>query len=169
MTPAPLIRDERPGDIAQIAAITTAAFAPIPYSSHTEARIVDALRDAGALTVSLVAEEAGDVLGHVAFSPVLIDGADCGWFGLGPVSVRPDRQGAGIGSALIREGLARLNAMSAGGCVLLGDPRYYQRFGFVADPALTYPGGPAAAFQSIVIAGPARRGVVAYHAGFDVE
>lgn len=102
------IRQERPEDIEGIRQITKAAFEPIEHSSQTEAAIVDALRSAGALTVSLVAVADGEIVGHVAFSPVTIDGADKGWYDLGPVSVRPDRQKEGIGGALIREGLARL-------------------------------------------------------------
>ncbi len=85
------IRPERPEDIDTIRTLTTAAFHPMPYSSGTEAAIIDALRQAGALTLSLVAIHDGDVAGHVAFSPVTINGAASGWYGLGPVSVWADR------------------------------------------------------------------------------
>ena len=161
------IRDERREDHDAIRALTTAAFLDAPHSGGTEAAIVDALRDAGALAVSLVAVEKGRVVGHVAFSAVTIDGKRQGWYGLGPVSVEPARQRGGVGSALIREGLGRLRAMGAGGCVVLGDPAYYGRFGFVSVPALSYPGVPAEYFQRLVLSGDSPAGVVAYHAGFD--
>lgn len=159
------IRPENPADAGAIAALTTAAFATAPHASGTEAAIIAALRAAGALHLSLVADDGG-IVGHVAFSPVHIDGREAGWFGLGPVSVAPERQGCGIGSALIREGLARLARAGASGCVLLGDPAYYRRFGFKADPGLILPDVPPEYFQRLVLAGPPARGVVAFHPGF---
>lgn len=161
-------RDEHPEDADAIRQVTDAAFAGLAYSSQTEARIVDALRDAGALALSLVAEREGQIVGHIAFSPVKIDGQLCDWYGLGPVSVRPDLQKQGIGAALIRAGLDRLKDLGAHGCVLLGDPGYYIRFGFECDEALTYPGGPPEYFQRLVLAGPAARGEVSYHPTFDI-
>lgn len=164
------IRPEQPEDIAAIVALTTLAFAQAPHSSGTEAAIIDGLRDAGALTLSLVASDdtdAADLLGHVAFSPVSIGGVACGWYGLGPVSVRPGRQRGGIGSALIREGLQRLRDKGAGGCVLLGDPAYYARFGFANDPALTLEGVPPAYFMALSFDGKAPVGAVRYHPAFD--
>lgn len=163
------IRSEASADQAVIRRITDAAFAGGEHSSGTEGAIVDALRDAGALTVSLVAEVDGQPVGHVAFSPVMVDGQDIGWFGLGPVSVRPDRQGRGIGSALIREGLGRLRWRGAKGCVVLGDPDYYLRFGFGHDPDLRYEGAPPEYFMRLVMAGPAPAGSVAYHAAFEAS
>lgn len=160
------IRPERPGDAAAIAAVTGAAFRDHAHSRQTEAAIVAALRAGGALAVSLVAVEGEALLGHAAFSPVTIDAADCGWFGLGPVSVAPDRQRGGVGSALIRDGLARLQAAGASGCVVLGDPRYYGRFGFRVIEGLIYPGAPVAAFQGLGFVGDLPRGMVAYHVGF---
>jgi putative acetyltransferase len=160
------IRDESREDHDAIRSLTTAAFLNAPHSDGTEAAIVDALRDAGALAVSLVAVEEGAVVGHVAFSAVTIDGRSQGWFGLGPVSVEPSRQRSGVGSTLVREGLGRLRAMGAGGCVVLGDPAYYARFGFVSVPALTYPGVPPEYFQRLVLSGESPAGVVSYHAGF---
>lgn len=166
-----LIRPERPGDADAIRALTTEAFASAPHSSGTEAAIIDGLRAAGALTLSLVAiadDAAPDaILGHVAVSPVTIDGAERGWFGLGPVSVRPGRQRGGVGSALIREGLRRLRESGAGGCVLLGDPRYYGRFGFAADPALVLEGVPPDYFMRLAFGGDVPAGTVRYHAAFD--
>lgn len=165
------LRDERPEDADAIHAVTDAAFEGHPHSGGTEAFIVAALRRANALTFSLVTDENGKVVGHIAFSPVRIttdDGAAVeGWYGLGPVSVAPSHQRRGIGSALIREGLRRLRGQDATGCVLLGDPAYYARFGFVADAGLRYPGPPPEYFQSLAFEGTVPLGTVAYHAAFD--
>lgn len=160
------IRGETAADAAAIRRITEAAFATAAHSSGTEAAIVEGLRAAGALTVSLVAEDAAGPVGHVAFSPVTVDGHAAGWFGLGPLSVLPDAQRAGVGSALVRAGLARLPALGGRGCVVVGDPAFYRRFGFAADPGLRLEGVPAEYFQRLVLAGPAPRGTVAYHPAF---
>jgi len=160
------IRPERPDDAAAIRAVTDAAFEGAPHSSGIEAAIVDALRAAGALTVSLVAVGDGDLLGHVAVSPVMIDGRSRGWFGLGPISVRPDRQRRGIGRALVWESLDRLRRKGADGCVVLGDPAYYSRFGFVSDPDLRFPDVPPEYFQRLVFRGVPPKGDVAYHDAF---
>jgi putative acetyltransferase len=161
------IRLERPDDATTIHALTNAAFAGMAFSDNTEAAIVDRLRAAGALTLSLVATHGGEIVGHVAFSPVTINGEAGDWYGLGPVSVWPDRQRTGIGQALIREGLRRLRSMSAGGCVLLGDPAYYVRFGFRNDPCLCHAGAPAWAFQCLAFGRSRPRGEVSFHPGFD--
>lgn len=163
------IRPEEPTDAAAIRALTEAAFAGAEHTSGTEGAIVDALRAAGALTLSLVAEQDGAIVGHAAFSPVRIEGEDSCWFGLGPVSVAPDRQGGGIGAELIREGLSVLQNRDAAGCVVLGDPAYYGRFGFTSDHALRYPGVPAQYFQSLQWSGDPAAGEVAYHPGFDAR
>ena len=147
--------------------MTTDAFAGTAYGSGTEAAIVDALRRDGALSLSLVAEEGGKILGHVAFSPVRAGSVPSGWYGLGPVSVRPDRQGQGIGAALIRDGLARLKSAGAAGCVVLGNPTYYRRFGFVNDPALRLEGVPQDYFMRLLFRGESPEGAVTYHPAFD--
>lgn len=162
------IRPERPEDAATIHALTAEAFSGRPFSDGAEPRVIDALRAAGALTLSLVATHDGEVVGHVAFSPVTINGESGDWYGLGPVSVWPDRQRTGIGQALIREGLQRLRSMGAGGCVLLGDPAYYARFGFENDPDLRHAGAPAWAFQRLLLNGARPRGDVSFHPSFDV-
>jgi len=162
------IRKETPEDVAEIRSLTDEAFCNAAHSSGKEGEIVDALRAAKALTLSLVAEEDRRVLGHVAFSPVLIGGEDKGWYGLGPVSVLPDRQGEGIGSMLIREGLAILRQEGAKGCVLLGDPGYYGRFGFRADQRLELPGVPAEYFQCLAFGPDMQEGDVAYDMAFNV-
>lgn len=161
-----ILRPEQPGDEAAISSLTTAAFASAAHSSGTEAQIIKHLRDAGALTLSLVAEEEDRIVGHIAFSPVTIGGKDHGWVGLGPVSVAADRQGAGIGSALILEGLDHMRKAGHKGCVLLGDPRYYSRFGFANDPGLVYPGPPPEYFMALPFDGQSPRGEVAYHPAF---
>lgn len=162
------IRPERPEDAAVIHALTKAAFDGMPFSDQTEARVIDALRAAGALTLSLVAAEADEIIGHVAFSPVTVNRGVAGWYGLGPVSVWPARQRTGIGQALIRDGLRRLRALGAGGCVLLGDPAYYRRFGFERDPDLYVVGAPPGAFQRLSLNGPSPKGQVSFHPAFDV-
>jgi putative acetyltransferase len=160
------IREEDARDAAAIRALIDAAFRTAPHRSGTEAAIVDTLRLAGALALSLVAEEGGTLLGQAAFSPVTVAGRDLGWIGLGPVSVLPERQGQGIGGALIGDGLDRLRRRGAAGCVVLGEPAYYRRFGFRADPALRYPAAPARYFLALPFGGPPPGGEVAYHAAF---
>ncbi|MFN5782196.1 MAG: GNAT family N-acetyltransferase [Novosphingobium sp.] len=161
-----IIRDECPSDVAVIYDVTKAAFATMPFSDGDEPELVDKLRAAKALTLSLVAEEDGEVLGHIAFSPVSIAGAQGDWYGLGPVSVRPDRQRQGIGAALIRAGLARLEAIGAAGCILLGHRDYYPRFGFAHDPGLTFAGQVNLALQQLTLRGPTPQGDVIYHPAF---
>lgn len=161
-----IVRPETAGDCNAISAITMAAFVTAAHSSQTEAAIVDALREAGALTLSLVAVIEGEICGHCAISPVEINGAECGWYGLGPVSVSPQNQTKGIGSALIIQALTDLRETGARGCVVLGEPDYYRRFGFTAQHQLRLPGVPECYFQALHFAGPAMSGDVTYHAGF---
>ncbi|KUL95817.1 GCN5 family acetyltransferase [Bosea sp. WAO] len=161
------IRLECPEDTDTIRSLTAAAFKDMLHSSQTEAAIVEALRKAGALTVSLVAIMDGEIVGHVAFSPVKVNGTAKGWYGLGPVSIWPNQQRKGIGQALIRDGLDRLRRLNAQGCVVLGDPAYYSRFGFMSDPELRYGDVPPEYFQRLVFTAIAPKGEVAFHAGFD--
>jgi len=164
------VRPEQPEDIADIRYVTEAAFLPMQHSSGTEADIIDALRAANVLTISLVAIEDEELVGHVAFSPVTIDMEPEGWYGLGPIAVRPDFQREGVGDELIRKGLKQLEALGAQGCVVLGDPDYYVRFGFEAVPGLVLPGVPPEYFQCLAFGGlKAPHGTVAYHAAFNVE
>ena len=163
------IRFETPSDAEAIRGVVTAAFRQAEHSSGTEAAIVDALRRAGALTVSLVVEADRELIAHVAFSPVTIDGVQSGWYGLGPVAVLPERQRRGIGQALVRAGLDLLERQGARGCVVLGDPGYYARFGFRSDPALRYGEVPPAYFQRLPFAGERPTGEVAYHPAFDAR
>lgn len=162
------IRKEQVGDHIAIAKVTAAAFADVEHSDQSEPQIVERLRDAGDLSLSLVAITGDVVVGHVAFSPVVIDGVSNGWFGLGPVSVDPAHQGRGIGSALIRNGLDRLRDGGARGCVVLGNPDYYPRFGFERDDGLRYEGAPAGYFMRLVFsASPAPTGRVDYAPAFE--
>ncbi|CAK16046.1 GNAT family N-acetyltransferase [Pseudomonas entomophila] len=160
------LRNERPEDIPAINRLTEAAFANAEHSSHTEHFIVDALRRAGQLSVSLVAVEGDTLVGHVALSPVTLSSGVSGWFGLGPISVLPARQGQGIGSLLMKAALAELQRMGGAGCVVLGDPAYYGRFGFKPQPGLTLPGVPAEYFQALAFDGAMAQGVVRYHDAF---
>ena len=164
------IRPETPGDAAAIEEVTAAAFLEAPHTSHTEQFIVAALRAAGALSVSLVAEAEVDVVGHVAVSPVTISDGTIGWYGLGPISVLPAWQGRGVGSALMRAALEALREMGAAGCVVLGEPAYYGRFGFRAEPGLMLPDIPPEYFQAIAFGeATVPRGRVAYHDGFNAQ
>src|SRR5690625_6471495 len=109
--------------------VTTEAFLNAAHTAHTEQFIVDALRRAGALTISQVAKVDGEIIGHVAISPVILSTGATDWFGLGPISVLPEYQGRGIGSKLIKRALAALVAMGAAGCVVLGVSVYFGGFG----------------------------------------
>ena len=143
-----------------------AAFTDVEVSNHTEQFVVEALRAAGALTVSLVAEVDGQVVGHLALSPVTMSDGTADWYGLGPVSVVPDHQGQGIGAALIEEGLARLRALGANGCCLVGHPGYYRRFGFENCTELVHEAVPQEVFFVLPFDGSVPRGFVFFHEAF---
>ncbi len=160
------IRDENQGDVEQIRRVTETAFRDAPHTDHTEQLIVEALRRSGALAVSQVASTEGAVIGHVAISPVSISDGSPDWYGLGPVSVLPQHQGRGVGSKLVNSALARLKANGAAGCVVLGDPDYYGRFGFRAVPGLVFPGVPSKYFQAVSFGDGFPRGEVVYHEAF---
>lgn len=162
------VRNEEPSDIDAIEVLTVVAFRDAPHSSQTEHQIISALRKAGALTLSLVAEADGVIVGHVALSPVSISDGSSGWYGLGPISVAPEYQRRGIGSQLVEGALAELHARNAAGCVVLGEPGYYGRFGFRAEPTLVLPGVPPEYFQSRVMRGSLPTGIVSYHEAFAV-
>lgn len=162
-----LIRYETPDDIDAIHDLTWTAFKPMPYSDDTEAEIIRKLRAAGDLTISLVAEEESEILGHVAFSPVTINGVHDGWFGLGPISVKPERQRQGIGKALITRGLELLSERGASGCALIGNPDIYGRAGFSSDGQLTYLDLDTRLVQRIVLRGPVPRGTLQFAPAFE--
>ena len=160
------IRNETPADIDSITRVTEEAFKTLEISDHTEQFIINALRAAGALTISLVAEMDGKVIGHIAFSPVTMSDGTNDWYGLGPVSVLPDYQRQGIGKALIEEGLSRLKAMGAKGCCLVGHPDYYGKFGFKNTTELVFEGVPQEAFFVLAFAGSIPQGTVTFHDAF---
>ncbi len=160
------IRNETNDDIAAIDDVTVAAFRDLEISNQTEHFIIDALRAAEVLALSLVAEVDGRVVGHIAFSPVTLSDGTRDWYGLGPISVLPRVQRRGIGQALVREGLSRLKRMHARGCCLVGHPEYYRRFGFENCPQLVLEGVPPKVFFAVSFEGTLPRGAVAFHEGF---
>ncbi len=163
-----IVRPEKPSDHDAIQQILIAAFADYPYSHQTEHLIVEALRADKALTVSLVAEVDGTVVGQIAFSSVTIGGQKCGWFGLGPVAVAPSHQRQGIGQALVKEGLKTIRTMGAQGCVLVGDPAFYRRFGFQHNPTLSMEGVPPEVLLCLPMGGQIPEGNVTHHPAFSV-
>lgn len=162
-----LIRPETPADRRAIHDLTQAAFAPKAFSDGTEGPIIDAMRDAGDLTLSIVAADAGALVGHVAFSPASISETAGDWYGLGPISVREDRQGNGIGRALVEAGIAVLTDRGAAGCVLTGNPNIYQRLGFQCDGNLHHAGTEDRHVHWRVIKGPAPKGQLHFAPAFD--
>jgi putative acetyltransferase len=161
------IRPERPGDFAAIRDITQRAFAPMPFADGDEHDLIDKLRDAGALTISLVADDDGTLIGQVTFTPAFAaDGSD-GWFALGPVAVEPDLQRTGVGRQLIEAGLQMLQQRGAAGCILVGDPNYYGRFGFRLAPQLAPEGGHAEYFQFLPLRIAEPRAVIEFHPLFN--
>ena len=167
--PAIIIRGETAADIDAITKVTIAAFKNLEISKQTEHFIVEALRSAGALTLSLVAELDGRVVAHIAFSPVTISDGTPGWYGLGPVSVLPQYQGRRVGTALIENGLFELKKLKAAGCCLVGHPDYYGRFGFENPPGLVYEGVPQEAFFAFSFNGHIPKGTVTFHEAFKTE
>jgi putative acetyltransferase len=164
-----IIRNETIADSSTIAGVTVAAFNTLAISNHTEQFIIAALRAANALAVSLVAELNGRIIGHVAFSPVRISDGSLDWYGLGPVSVLPEYQRQGVGSALIQKGLSILGSLNAQGCCLVGDPEYYKRFGFRNIPGFIHEGIPQEVFLALPLSGCTPQGNVLFHDGFKAE
>jgi len=162
------IRPETAADRDAIRNVTIAAFRSLEVSNHTEQFIIEALRAAHALTFSLVAELDGQVVGHIAFSPVTFSDGTSGWCGLGPLSVLPEYQRQGIGTALIEAGLARLRETGARGCCLVGHPDYYPRFGFSHPSGLWLEGVPPEAFFALSFDGRMPQGSVGFHEAFRV-
>ena len=161
-----IIRKETTSDIEAITQVTIAAFKTLQISNQTEQFIIKALRNANALTLSLVAEVDGRVVGHIAFSPVTISDGSPNWYGLGPVSVLPEYQKQGIGESLVNKGLSLLKAMGGRGCALVGDPAYYQRFGFRNIPDLVHEGIPQEVFLALPFTEKVPQGMVIFHEAF---
>jgi len=160
------VRPENRDDTASIEKIISSTFRDHPQSNQKEHFLVADLRNQGALTLSLVAVLSYKVVGHIAFSEVTINGKRQSWYGLAPVAVAPDDQKRGIGTKLITEGLAAIKKNGARGCVLLGEPEYYNRFGFTANAALTLPDVPPEFFLALSFCRNIPSGVVAYHKAF---
>jgi putative acetyltransferase len=169
MDPKVVIRSETEADARAITKVTEVAFKTLEISNHTEQFIIDALRAAKALPVSLVAELDGRILGHIAFSPVIISDGTQNWYGLGPISVLPEYQRQGIGRALIVEGLCRLKAVNAKGCCLVGHPEYYRQFGFKNVPGLVLEGVPPEFFFALSFDSQTPQGSVTFHEGFKAD
>ncbi|EEZ01193.1 acetyltransferase [Vibrio sp. RC586] len=121
-----LIRTEAPADILAVDALLKTVF-----PTEAEANLVMALRENGRRTLSLVAcDDEGEIIGHVMFSPVTLEGEDLNWQGLAPLSVKEEYRRQGIAAELVKEGLSSLGELGYPACVVLGDPAYYSRFGF---------------------------------------
>lgn len=163
------IRSEVDADRDAITTVTMAAFETLEVSRQTEHFIIQALRAANALTVSLVAESNNRVIGHIALSAVTISDGTQNWYGLGPVSVLPEYQRQGIGKALIREGLARLKDLRARGCCLVGHPDYYRKLGFRNLPGFVHEGVPPEFFLALSFDGKTPQGTVSFHEAFKAE
>ena len=161
-----IIRSETNADIEAISDVTIAAFNTLAISQHTEQFIIKALRKAHALTISLVAEMGGRIAGHIAFSPVSISDGTTNWYGIGPLSVLPELHKQGIGKALMHEGLKILKTMGGKGCALVGDPGYYQQFGFRNIPGLIHEGVPQEVFLALPFEDKIPQGKVDFHEGF---
>jgi putative acetyltransferase len=156
-----MVRAERPDDVPAIYAVHAASF-----PTDAEARLVDSLRVAGRLSVSLVAEVGASVVGHIAFSPVTAAPQACG-AGLAPVAVATAHRRRGVGAELIRAGLEACRAAGFGWAVVLGEPAYYGRFGFrpARNFGLSDEYGGGSAFQAIELvpgAMPVGAGLVRY-------
>jgi putative acetyltransferase len=161
-----IIRKETASDVAAITAVTISAFRTLAISNHTEQFIINALRAADALAISLVAEIDGRVVGHIAFSPLTISDGTIGWYGLGPLSVLPEHQKKGIGKSLVNEGLSLLKKLGGQGCALVGHPNYYKRLGFRNFPELVYEGVPQEVFLALPFTERVPKGIVMFHEGF---
>jgi len=159
------IRPETKADIQAIFDLTKVAFAPVEYSDGSEVQIIDDLRKAGDLMLSLVMDDDG-VVGHVAFSPVILN-CPGRWAGLGPIAVEPNRQRQGIGTALVADGIAQLAAMDFDGCVLVGNPAVYGPMGF-SSGGLTYHDLPSELVMGRSITGLVPTGFITYAPAFDV-
>jgi putative acetyltransferase len=160
------LRKETLTDIEAITEVTVAAFKTLAVSNQTEHFIIQALRSADALTISLVAEIDDRVVGHIAFSPVIVSDGTKDWYGLGPISVLPEFQKKGIGKALIKEGLSLLKELGGQGCALVGDPDYYERFGFKNYPELVHEGIPQEVFLALPFNEKVPQGTIDFHESF---
>ena len=160
------IRKETDDDHAAIRVVTETAFRDMPYSGGDEQDVIDRLRSVGALSLSLVATLDRDVIGHIAFSPARNADNTGPWFALGPVSVLPERQRRGIGSALIESGLADIEQRGALGCILMGNPDFYRQFGFEPAAANAPDNEPAEFFMLKLFTATGPAGAFRFHEAF---
>lgn len=162
------VREARLEDEGAIDEVVARAFQAEPLATGREVEIVQTLRSKKRLRLMMVAElrETGEVVGCLALSPVKMENQATGWFGLGPVAVVPKWQRSGVGSTMIQMTLATLQMEHANGCVVLGEPSFYQRLGFKVLPKLTLPGTPEGYFLALPMDGTNPEGRVFYHATF---
>jgi putative acetyltransferase len=161
-----LIRPEELRDHGAIYDVTKRAFAPMPYAGGNEQDLINILRNVGALSLSLVAEQHGKVVGHVALSPVAHESGVEGWFGLGPISVEPALQRMGVGGLLIQEAKSWMNARKARGCILVGNTKYYCRHGFIPSAANAPENEPAEYFMVLPLDNTIPAGRFSFHPAF---
>ena len=158
-----LIRPEHADDYTAIYDVTKRAFAPMPFSDGDEQELIGRFRDAGVLALSLVAEKDGAVVGQITLTPALAADGSPGWFALGPIAVAPEFQSKKIGSKLMKAAIAWLGEQEAAGCVLVGNPAYYYRFGFEPYPVLAPKGEPAEYYQILPLRVQEPNVVVGFH------
>ncbi len=163
------IRPERIEDAEAIRRVVESAFSGMPHADGDEPELVGALRAQNALSLSLVAELDGGIVGQVAFSPARAPGDAPGWYALGPVAVLPAHQRRGIGSELVRVGLRMISDEGASGCILTGNPAYYGRFGFVVSPESAPAGEPSEFFMVKLLRGELPNGPIQFHEAFDTR
>ncbi len=164
-----VIRNETNADADAITRVTVAAFKTLEISNNTEQFIIEALRSAEALAVSLAAELNGEIVGHIAFSPVTVSDGTPNWYGLGPVSVSPEYHRQGIGKALVQEGLSQLKGLGASGCCVVGHPDYYRKFGFENPPGLVLENVPPEVFLALSFSGHTPEGTIVFHEAFKTD
>lgn len=158
-----LIRPERADDYAAIYNVTKRAFAPMPFSDGDEQELIGRFRDAGVLALSLVAEMDDSIIGQITLTPAFAADGSPGWFALGPIAVAPENKSMKIGSKLMEAGIAWLREQEAAGCVLVGNPAYYSRFGFELYPALAPNGEPAEYYQILPLRVQQPSEIVSFH------
>jgi putative acetyltransferase len=161
------IRNEQAVDSAAVSELLKAAFANQPYSQNQEYRLVEALRQAQACTLALLAYLGDQLVGVVYASAVTIKPElPQRWYCIAPLAVAPQFQRQGIGQQLMYAALAQLQAQGAQGCVLVGDPHYYERFGFVRKPGLVSPEIPDEFVLQLAWQNAPAQGEVHYHPAF---
>lgn len=160
------IRNEVSADVAAVAELTKAAYADHFYSEEAGPSILEDLRSADALVLSLVAELKGKIVGHLAVSSVTISDGSLNWYGLGPLSVAPEYQGYKVATTLVHHGLATLRGKGAQGCALIGLPAFFARFGFFNHGALRHDGVPREVYVRKLVDGDWPRGEISFHQAY---